>query len=359
MSEPLRYEGSNYFRQRIMLSVLTGRPVRIDGIRSLDDNPGLAEYEANFLKLIDKLTNGSKTEINYTGTSVLFKPGFFSGGKNIEHDCGVGRSIGYYLEPVIALAPFGKAPLKLTLTGITNSPQDPSVDLIRTVTLPLLKRFGLEDGIELRITKRGAPPLGGGEVVFSCPIVKELTPIQFLDLGKIKRIRGIAYSTRVSPQTANRIVDSARALLNHFIPDVYIYTDHYKGAESGKSPGFALSLVAESTTGVFTSAEMVAEAGTLPEDLGKLAAKSLFEEIARGGCVDTQNQVITLLFMALGTEDVSKVRIGKLSPYAIQFLRHMRDFLGITFKIKTDTESQSLILSCMGVGFKNLGRRLG
>ena len=85
-----------------------------------------------------------------------------------------------------------------------------------------------------QIVARGAPPQGGGEVLFRCANVKQLTPIDWLDQGKVKRIRGIVYSTRMSPQTANRVVDSARGLLNHFIPDVYIYTDHYKGAESGK-----------------------------------------------------------------------------------------------------------------------------
>lgn len=42
------------------------------------------------------------------------------------------------------------------------------------------------------------------------------------------------YSVRVSPQMANRIVDSARSILNKFIPDIYIYTDHMKGINSGK-----------------------------------------------------------------------------------------------------------------------------
>lgn len=42
------------------------------------------------------------------------------------------------------------------------------------------------------------------------------------------------YSVRVSPQMANRIVDSARSILNKFIPDIYIYTDHMKGVNSGK-----------------------------------------------------------------------------------------------------------------------------
>jgi RNA 3'-terminal phosphate cyclase-like protein len=42
------------------------------------------------------------------------------------------------------------------------------------------------------------------------------------------------YSTRVSPQFANRMVEAARSVLNRYIPDIYLYTDVYKGEESGK-----------------------------------------------------------------------------------------------------------------------------
>jgi hypothetical protein len=61
-----------------------------------------------------------------------------------------------------------------------------------------------------------------------------LQAVNWVDEGMVKRIRGVAYSTRVSPQMANRMVDSARGVLNRLLPDVYIFTDHYTGAESGK-----------------------------------------------------------------------------------------------------------------------------
>lgn len=60
------------------------------------------------------------------GTSIYYKPGLLEGGA-IEHDCSQQRSIGYYLEPIIMLAPFAKYPLKITLRGVTSGPDDPSV----------------------------------------------------------------------------------------------------------------------------------------------------------------------------------------------------------------------------------------
>ena len=128
--------------------------------------------------MLDKVTNGSKIEVNETGTAIHYDPGLLYGG-TIEHDCCVQRSVSYYLEPLLALGPFCKLPLNLTLRGVTSDQNDPSIDIIRCSSLPVLKRFLLvDDGLTLTISKRGAPPKGGGEVIFTCPVRKQLRPLQ-------------------------------------------------------------------------------------------------------------------------------------------------------------------------------------
>ncbi|KAI9322574.1 RNA 3'-terminal phosphate cyclase [Dichotomocladium elegans] len=328
MSKLVKLEGHNYLRQRLILATLSGRPVRIDKIRSDDQDP---EYEATFLRLLEKVTNGSTIEISYTGTSILYKPGTIQGGR-IDLDCGTERSISYYLEPMIALAPFSKKPFVLTLRGITTDHIDNSVDIIRTVLLPQLKRFGIDGNVELKINKRGAPPLGGGEIVFSCCSVRQLKPIQYTDEGRIKRIRGIAYCTRVSPQTANRMIEAARSLLNRYIPDMFTKEPRVESM----SPGFALNLVAESTTGALLSGEKAAEPGMTAEDVGLLGAKILLREISKGGCIDTSSQWLNLLLMVLCSEDMSKI---------------------LSFKIKVDEESKTTLMTCVGIGYVNHNKK--
>ena len=61
--------------------------------------------------------------------------------------------------------------------------------------------------------------------------------------------------------------------------------------------------------------------------------------------------------MALTPEDVSKVRFGKLTEYSIQYLRHIRDMLNVTFKIVPDMESKTVLLSCVGSGYRNIARK--
>ena len=110
-----------------------------------------------------------------------------------------------------------------------------------------------------------------------------------------------------------------------------------------------------------------------PEELGANTAKQLCEEIVRGGCVDSSHQALVLLLMVLTSEDVSKVRLGPLTPYTIEYLRLIYKIYGVKFKIDVDKTSvfdaenqlpqegeeyDSVLLSCRGIGFSNISRRV-
>ncbi|KAI9325443.1 RNA 3'-terminal phosphate cyclase/enolpyruvate transferase [Zopfochytrium polystomum] len=309
----VRLQGHHNFRMRLVLATLSGRPVRIDKIRQRpspgggdvvvpsdapEDHTGLLDYEVSFLRLLEKVTNGSTVEISYSGTALIYRPGVIVGGK-VEHACPTSRAIGYFLEPLIALSPFCKTPLTATLTGVTNNNIDVGVDVLRTVTLPVLRRFlpestasaGLQVPLELKIDRRGLQPAGGGAVTFRCPTVRCLVSPSTLstvaapigDGGRpgapvpahavfatpvagagavrraVRRVRGVAYAARVAPAIAGRIADAARAVLTRFLPDVYVYLDVARGAEAGLSPGYGCALVAESLGRHLHGAECAAQ----------------------------------------------------------------------------------------------------
>jgi RNA 3'-terminal phosphate cyclase-like protein len=200
----LTYKGCNFFKQRLILSTLSGKTIRITDIRNNTMEPGIRQYEVNLLRLMDKLTNGTKIELNDSGTSLLYVPGLLDGGA-IQHECCIEKGIGYYLDVLVALGPFCKNALDVKLTGVTNSIDSPSVDHIKYACLPIVKKFlVVAEGLEIKITKRGMMPLGGGECHFKCPIRKNLKAIQCLKTGMVKRVRGIAYGCKLSPALANR-----------------------------------------------------------------------------------------------------------------------------------------------------------
>lgn len=375
----LRYTGSNFFRQRLVLATVSGRSLVISDIRPNDENPGLRDYEASFVRLLDKITEGSDININETGTTLKYKPGQIIGGDGLVHSCPVNRCMTYFLEGLVLLAPLGKAPLSIRLRGVTNGGIDPSCDTFRTATLPLLSKFGISEQLVFKVIKRGNQPGGGGEVIFNCPTLKGIQPVEVLDEGRIKRVRGVAYTARVSPQFAARMVDVARGILNDYLPDVWIFADHSKGAQCGDSPGFGLSLVAETVTGLYKTADACAvidpeakdvqqpaddsdevkEDLSTPEGVGAVVANRLLAEIEIDGVVDTTHQAMILYFLSIADEiRPSRVRLSRLSPSAAQMLRHIKDFLGVGFNIREDNgESETVVLSCIGAGIANSARR--
>ena len=87
------------------------------------------------------------------------------------------------------------------------------------------------------------------------------------------------------------MVDKLREIFNDYIPDVWIHTDHYKKDQCGEQPGYAVSLVAETSTGMIFTKDYNYNTAEfkLPEDLGKRAALSLLDEIFSGGIIDSAN----------------------------------------------------------------------
>ena len=90
----------------------------------LESPKGLRDYEGSLLSLIEKITKGTIIQIDSTGTCLRFKPGVIIGGDYLNHDCGLTRGIGYFLEPLIILSLFSKKKTSIKLSGITNHPKE-------------------------------------------------------------------------------------------------------------------------------------------------------------------------------------------------------------------------------------------
>jgi len=393
---PLKFTGSKYLVQRLVLATLTGRPIRISQIRASSHTaPGLAPHEVSFLRLLESVTNGSHIEFSYTGTTLLYKPGLITGsapnqgasGGVIRHeipaDCTRGAS--YFLVPLCILAPFSKAKMNVTFSGpgvITSSTAsgDLSVDTVRTAILPLFKHFGIENNIELKVLRRsnvGREGKGGGgevQLVFGHQVRLPKT-VHLLSPGRVRRIRGVAYSTGVARANNARLIKAARGVLNEFMPDTYIFSDVSSApfAPSGdrNNPtakrktglGFGLSLVAETNNHTLYSADIASPptGGETPEDLGRKCAFQLLETVDQGGCVSEVSAFTMLTLMSMGSPDVGRVAIGKEvigSESVVQLARDLMAFGMNGWGMRDDDEGDGVILSIVGRGVGNVGRKI-
>ncbi|KAG6995513.1 hypothetical protein G7Y79_00045g081840 [Physcia stellaris] len=258
---------------------------------------------------------------------------------------------------------------------------DMSADTVRTAILPLYANFGITNNIEVRILRRsntGSNGKGGaGEVqlVFGHQIRLPKT-IHLLNPGRIKKIRGVAYCTGVSASNNARMIETARGVLNSLVGDTYIFSDVSSApllpqantsdlnAKRKTGIGFGLSLVAESSTGCLYSADLASPpaGGVTPEDLGQQCAYQLLETISLGGTVSLAAVPTMLILMAMGSEDVGRLQVGKEilgNEQVISLGRDLRAFGASGWGVREATdEGTDFIVSVVGRGVGNVGRKI-
>ena len=376
-SDVIKLRGAKDLRSRLVLATLARKKLEISGIRSDDESPGLRKEEASFVRLVDKLTSGSRIEINETGTTLRYAPGFLAGG-SVEHDCSrSGRAVGWFLDAVLPLAPFGAAALELTLLGATcGDDACRGADAIRAGALPLLKSFGVED-CGVRVARREAAVLeedkteallaacasaARGNIVLTCAPLRKLSPAALDAVGLVKRVRGVAYCTRAAPALANRAVAACRGPLNHLLADVRVTTDAAGKKDCAPAPGFGVCVVAETLDDKVLCAELDAawyradDGGPpTPEDLGEAAALVLLDQVNKRGVCDDHAQPLVLTLMALCPEDVSSALLGPLTDRAVARLRLLKKFLGVQFKLAKRDDATTRC-ACLGAGYQNFAK---
>jgi len=285
------------------------------------------------------------------------------------------------------LAGFAKGAVNVRFEGpgvITSATEtgDMAVDSVRTAILPLYEQFGINPAkLELRVLQRscaGAGGQGGGGVVelrFGSQVRLPKTLHMNRSPGRVRRIRGVAYSTGVSASNNARMIHAARGILNPLVSDVLIASqydqaplvDNKEGGKKRTGIGFGLSLVAEtSSAGVIYSADEVvpSEGGMTPEEIGTRAALQLLEIIQRGGCVTKAGVLTVLTLMAMGSEDVGRLRLGRsvvATEEVITLGRDLKQFGGSSWGLRdVDDEDGSgdIIVSVKGSGVGNVGRKI-
>ena len=60
----MAFRGSSLFRFRVISSFFTFNSIEIDQIRENEPSPGICDFEASFLRLVDKLTSGTHVRID-------------------------------------------------------------------------------------------------------------------------------------------------------------------------------------------------------------------------------------------------------------------------------------------------------
>lgn len=193
--------GGQILRSALTLSMITGKPFRINRIRARRKKPGLLRQHLTAVRAAAEIC-GATVEGDAPGaTALLFKPGRIRGG-DYHYAIGTAGSCTLVLQTVLPALWFADAPSSVTVTGGTHNKAAPPADFLIRCWQPLMARMGVDMSIEL--TRHGFYPAGGGEVRAVVRPAATLRPLKLERRGERLKSRGEVLIASLPQEIAER-----------------------------------------------------------------------------------------------------------------------------------------------------------
>jgi RNA 3'-terminal phosphate cyclase (ATP) len=277
-------------------------------------------------KLCDADLDGAKLG----SRELWFKPKEVKGGC-FEAEIGTAGSISMLLMTVLPICLFAKETVQLRVSkGGTDVSNAPTINYMRNVFLPMLRRMGVNASITVH--RYGYYPKGTGEVTLTVEPCKELQPICLESLGEITAIKGVSVCTFLAEKrVAERQAKAAKDYLRKagYEADIQIINDMSNPLQKGSS----LVLWAETSTGAIIGADAIGELKKTSEAVGVEAAEKLYEDLRVKATVDVHMSDMLIPYMALA-KGSSVYLVRKVSDHLETNIWLAEKLLGVKFNIK-------------------------
>lgn len=268
--------GGQILRSALSLSMLSGRPLRIEHIRAGRSKPGLLRQHLTAVQAAAAVCGAQVSGAVAGGQTLEFHPGPIRAG-DYEFAIGTAGSCTLVLQTVLPALWQAPGPSRLRVSGGTHNPAAPPADFLQHAWLPLLARMGLH--AELTLLRHGFYPAGGGSVEVRVTPGCTLQPLQLENRGALLECRAEALIAGVPGNVAEReLATVARRL------DWPAEVLHIHGLPASHGPGNALQLCLrhEHVTELFTA---FGERGTAAETVARRACNAARDYLASPAAV--------------------------------------------------------------------------
>ncbi|MEM3090502.1 MAG: RNA 3'-terminal phosphate cyclase [Candidatus Bathyarchaeia archaeon] len=286
-------------RLSVALASILRQPLHIYNIRQNRPQPGLRPQHLEAVLTAAKLCNAEVKGAFLNSRELWFTPEEVKGGV-FKAEIGTAGSIPMLIMTVLPICIFAEKSIHLNvLRGGTDVSHSPTINYMRFVFLPILKRMGIN--AEITVHKYGYYPKGMGEVTLTVEPCKELKPICLEDFGKLEIVKGVSVCTFLADRrVAERQATTAKDYLRRYglKADVQIVNDRSNPLQKGSS----LVLWAETDKGAVLGADSIGELGKTSEAVGVEVAEKLYTEISSRATVDVHLADMLIPYVALAEE---------------------------------------------------------
>ncbi|RUO88774.1 RNA 3'-terminal phosphate cyclase [Corallococcus sp. AB018] len=300
--------GGHVLRSALSLSLITGRPFHLSGLRGHRDPPGLRPHHLAYVRGAEALSGGTSEGASVGSTELRFTPGPVRAGDYLLEAGASGSTPRLFQCLVYPLALAGGG--RLTLRGATHPRGGPSFHELVGAWQSVARAYGLP--VQLSLTHAGFLPEGAGE--FTAEVGAPAEPPVRVDLparGVLREVRVMSVVGGLPFAVAERQSRAAVAALRE--RGILAEADNRPLAVT-RSQGSATLVLAqfEHTVAGFTS---LGERGLDAEGVGREAAEALTRFMETGGALDEHLAEQLLLPAAL----LASGRLGAVTPGTTRF----------------------------------------
>jgi len=285
-------------RLSVALSAFLREPLHIYNIRQNRPQPGLKPQHLEAVLTAGKLCDAEMEGATLGSRELWFKPKEVRSG-TFEAEIGTAGSIPMLLMTVLPICLLAKNNVQLHISkGGTDVSNSPSINYLRSVFLPTLKRMSFN--VSLNVQKYGYYPKGMGEITALIEPCKSLKPLVLENFGDIKAIKGISVCTFLADRrVAERQAQAANDFLRQkgLAADIRVVNDMSNPLQKGSS----ILLWAETDAGVILGADAIGELRKPSEVVGREAAEKLLMEISAKATVDMHLADMLIPYVSFAT----------------------------------------------------------
>jgi RNA 3'-terminal phosphate cyclase (ATP) len=272
--------GGQILRTALALSLVTGKPFRIENIRAGRKNPGLLRQHLTAVNAAATIGQTEVTGANIGSSQLTFAPSKIAPGQ-YTFAVGTAGSTTLVLQTILPALLIADGQTQLTIEGGTHNPFAPPFDFLAKAFLPLLSRIGMN--VTAKLDRYGFYPAGGGKMEITIIPIGPSGKFSRLELdgrGVIRNRRGRAILANLPAKIGERELATIKRKLSW--PHEYLTVEH---VGDSYSPGnvVIIELESDNLTEVFTGfGEKGRPAEEVAEQAVQHARRYLASDVAAG-----------------------------------------------------------------------------
>lgn len=325
--------GGQVLRTSLTLAALTGQGVSIRNIRAGRSKPGLRAQHLTAVEALAQVCSAETRGARLGSSELEFSPWAINPG-SYRFDIGTAGATSLVLQTVFLPLSRGAETSTVAITGGTHVPWSPCFHYLEWSWLPVLRGLGFDARLTLK--RAGFFPPGGGRIQAVIRPAGAPLPLNLVERGPLKGIRGLSASANLPGHIADRQQRQALRRLKKYAP-TKIETLSLESA----SPGTFVALLAEFDNARFCTFAL-GKKGKPAEKVADEAVHALESFLETGAAVGRYlaDQLLIPLAIAAGP---SEIRVEAITPHLLTNAAVIQAFLPAAIDIAGEFGAPGLV----------------